>query len=382
MNSGSIPFGLYIHWPFCRSKCPYCDFNSHVRAQIDEVTWRESLLAEMRHWRAQTPHHQLQTIFFGGGTPSLMAPATVGALIDEATRLWPSANDLEITLEANPTSVEAANFAGYAAAGVNRVSLGVQSLRDSELKFLGRQHDVAEAKAAIALAHKYFPRLSFDLIYARPGQTLADWQAELDEALELGARHISLYQLTIEPNTGFAEQYKRGVFALPADDTAEALYAHTSARLAEAGITNYEISNYAALGEECRHNLIYWNYGDYIGIGPGAHGRVRVNGQRLATSTIRFPERWLEQVKQNGHGLEAIEPVNDPETEALMVGLRLKDGIDRVRWQEKFGRDVVAFVQNIDKLQKSGDIVLSETHLRATDQGRLRLNSILGYLLI
>lgn len=380
----AIPFGLYIHWPFCRSKCPYCDFNSHVRHSIDEEAWERALLAEMRHWAAQTLNHQLQSIFFGGGTPSLMAPETVAALIGEARNLWPAVNDLEVTLEANPTSVDAGNFAGYAAAGVNRVSLGVQSLRAADLKFLGRQHNVEEAKAAIALARRYFPRQSFDLIYARPNQALADWQEELEEALALSPDHISLYQLTIEPNTGFADQYRRGLFQLPPDEDSEALYSYTNRRLAESGLLNYEISNYARTGDACRHNLIYWHYDDYIGIGPGAHGRVRIGNERFATSTIRQPERWLAQVQQQGHGLEVQDRLSNSEAmqEALMVGLRLAGGIDRQRWQKKFGSDIEPLLHSVSKLQDSGDIELTNDVLRATDQGRLRLNHLLRYLLV
>lgn len=378
------PFGLYIHWPFCRSKCPYCDFNSHVRASTDTAAWQAALLTEMRSWREQTPDHQLQSIFFGGGTPSLMPPALVESLIQEATRLWPSVNDLEVTLEANPTSVEAENFAGYAAAGVNRVSLGVQSLRDTDLKFLGRQHSAAEAIEAIKLAARYFPRTSFDLIYARPQQTLADWQAELNEALALNPGHISLYQLTIEANTGFAEQYKRGHFTLPEEGLAGEMYEATGSVLGQAGLYNYEISNYARPGNECRHNLIYWNYEDYIGIGAGAHGRVHAGDQHLATANIRMPEKYLQAITATGtaHEHKDLLTREEAQHEALLMGLRLHTGIDRARWLEKFGDDMTSSLNAsaLETLISNGDLALTPTHLRATDQGRLRLNAVLNFL--
>lgn len=380
-----IPFGLYIHWPFCRSKCPYCDFNSHVRNSIDPAQWQAALLAEMRHWAQQTPHHRLQTIFFGGGTPSLMPPEMVATLIDEARRLWPAANDLEISLEANPTSSEAENFAGYAAAGVNRLSLGVQSLRHDQLKFLGRQHDVEEAKAAIRLAAEYFPRFSFDLIYARPHQTREDWRAELTEALELNPSHISLYQLTIEPNTGFARAHANGEIPLPSGELAAALYDDTGTLLQQAGLRNYEISNYARPGAECRHNIGYWRYDDYIGIGPGAHGRVQANGERRATVTHKLPERWLRAVEEKSHGLDEQEiiPVADAAREALMMGLRLHSGIDRAAWLDKFPNDVLEQIppRKLQALIDNGDIVVRDDALLATTQGRLRLNAVLDFLL-
>lgn len=379
-----IPFGLYIHWPFCRSKCPYCDFNSHVRGAVDHAAWKDALLAELRYWAARTPHHRLQTIFFGGGTPSLMEPATVAALVDEARRLWPAINDLEISLEANPTSSEAENFAGYAAAGVNRVSLGVQSLRDDQLKFLGRQHSVDEAKEAIALAARLFPRSSFDLIYARPHQTRDDWRAELQEALTLAPEHISLYQLTIEPNTGFARAHADGKIPLPVDTLAAEMYDDTTALLAEHGFEHYEVSNYAKSGAACRHNLGYWHYDDYIGIGPGAHGRVQTAAGRLATVTHKSPERWLRAVAENGHGLDVIEniPIEDAQREALLMGLRLKDGISRVSWQEKFSGDLLNLIPptRLQALIDNGDIAAASDRLEATPQGRLRLNAVLDYL--
>jgi putative oxygen-independent coproporphyrinogen III oxidase len=374
------PFGLYIHWPFCKAKCPYCDFNSHVRASIDDAAWHHALLAELRYWRTQTPNHVLHTIFFGGGTPSLMAPATVGALLDEAHKLWPAANDIEITLEANPTSVEAEKFAAFRAAGVNRVSIGVQSLRDDALKFLGRQHSGAEAKAAVILAQKHFARSSFDLIYARPQQTLAAWEAELGEAIAMAAGHLSLYQLTIEDNTGFKNLFDRGQLAMPDADTAGAFFETTQAITAAAGLPAYEISNHARVGDKSRHNLMYWNYGDYIGIGPGAHGRV--NG--AATLNEKMPEKWLNMVSAGGHGLLERTPITPEQarTEALLMGLRLTDGISRGRWHDKFGADITAHLR-ADKVQRLVDenyLVITDTHMTATADGRQRLQAVLDYL--
>ncbi len=343
-------------------------------------------MAELRYWAERTyDTHRLQTIFFGGGTPSLMAPETVGALIEAAQASWPAANDLEITLEANPTSSEAENFAGYAAAGVNRLSLGVQSFDDTALKFLGRQHDAAEARGAIALAAKHFPRTSFDLIYARPGQTSAHWRDELQQALDLNPSHIALYQLTIEPDTGFAQQYKRGAFQLPDSDLASQLYEDTGTALNAAGLHRYEISNYARPGMECRHNLGYWQYDDYIGIGAGAHGRICVGNTRYATATTRLPERWLQQVQISGHALEMNSALadNDAMQEALLMGLRLETGISLAEWQEKFIARMKDFIPDnkLRSLVTEGDLILSETHLRATKQGLLRLNAVLDYLL-
>lgn len=380
-----IKFGLYIHWPFCLAKCPYCDFNSHVRQSIDDGAWQRALLAELRYWREQTPNHQLHTVFFGGGTPSLMTPATVAALIDSATRLWPSGNNVEITLEANPTSVEADKFAGFKAAGVNRVSLGVQALHDEALQFLGRQHNVAEAKAALQTAARYFSRYSFDLIYARPAQTLPEWQAELAEALHYAADHLSLYQLTIEENTGFKALYDRGRIAMPDEHTAATLYETTEELMAKHGMPAYEISNHARPDAACRHNLIYWQYDDYIGIGPGAHGRVQIAGQRYATTTEKMPERWLKLVSEKGHALVEQTAIDykTAAAEALMMGLRLTDGVSRRGWYEKFGTDVLDFLSpaGLATLLDTGFISVSENSLQATAAGRQRLNAVLDKLL-
>jgi putative oxygen-independent coproporphyrinogen III oxidase len=320
------PLALYIHWPFCVSKCPYCDFNSHVRGGIDQQAWLAALLADMAHEAALTQGRKLSSIFFGGGTPSLMPPATVAALIAAAQQHWEFAPDIEITLEANPSSVEAARFADLAAAGVNRVSLGLQALDDDALRFLGRAHNVAESLEALAIAQREFGRVTFDLIYARPGQTEADWREELARAIAFGTGHMSLYQLTIEEGTRFASDVRKGIFTPADDDHAAGLYEITQEMMAAAGLPAYEISNHARMGEESRHNLIYWRYQDYIGIGPGAHGR-RLNA---ATQRHKKPENYLAAMARNQHGIQAEEAL-DPATramEALLMGLRLREGVD------------------------------------------------------
>jgi putative oxygen-independent coproporphyrinogen III oxidase len=324
-------FGVYVHWPFCASKCPYCDFNSHVRlGGIDEARFRTAFLRELEHWAALTPGRTVSSIFLGGGTPSLMSAATVGAILEAIARHWALAAGAEITLEANPSSVEAARFRGYRDAGVTRVSLGVQSLDDGVLRALGRLHTAAEALAAIEVARSTFQRFSFDLIYARPGQTLEAWREELKRALALAGGHLSLYQLTIEPATPFAELYARGKLKVPEGETARALYDLTQELAEAASLPAYEISNHAVPGEECRHNLLYWRYGEYAGIGPGAHGRAVVGGVRQATSTERTPERWAALVETQGHGLAETTPLSPSEEadEALLMGMRLAEGLD------------------------------------------------------
>ncbi|MBU0858346.1 MAG: radical SAM family heme chaperone HemW [Alphaproteobacteria bacterium] len=322
-------FGIYVHWPFCASKCPYCDFNSHVREKIDEDAWREAYLREMRHYAQLTPGRMVDSIFFGGGTPSLMSAQTTQAIIDEVVKCWHVKNDIEITLEANPTSVEAEKFKAFRQAGVNRVSLGIQALNDPDLKFLGRQHNAAEAVAAIKIAASTFDRFSFDLIYARPQHTVEAWQAELNEALNYAVGHLSLYQLTIEPGTPFHTQHARGDFTIPNEDEGAALYEVTQSVLSDRGMPAYEVSNHARPGEESRHNLVYWRYGDYVGIGPGAHGRLTLDGVKHATRAHRAPEIWLERVQGGGHGAHPHETVahNERLTEALMMGLRLQEGV-------------------------------------------------------
>ena len=376
---------LYVHWPFCQSNCPYCDFNSHVRDRIDEDAWRQALLRELAWEADRVGRRPVRSIFFGGGTPSLMAPETVGAVIDTAARLFDLAPDAEITLEANPGSVEAGRFAGYRAAGVNRVSLGVQALDDQALRFLGRRHDAGEARAAIALANRHFARTSFDLIYARPGQDKAAWAAELEEALTLAGEHLSLYQLTIEPGTAFATAHARGDFHLPDEDTATALFDLTQERLAAAGLPAYEISNHARPGAESRHNMVYWTGLDYLGIGPGAHGRVTLDGATRATRRHRAPEIWLQRVTEHGHALveeTALSP-EDRVTEIAMMGLRLTDGLAEATLRDATG---LGFTEALDPdrlaaLVEEGDLARGNDRLRATAQGRRRLNAVLGYLL-
>ncbi|QIG79276.1 radical SAM family heme chaperone HemW [Stakelama tenebrarum] len=328
-DSGAQPLALYVHWPFCVSKCPYCDFNSHVRAGVDQAQWRAALLADLAHEAAQLPGRSLGSIFFGGGTPSLMPPETVAALIDAAARHWSFEPGIEITLEANPSSVEAARFADIAAAGVNRVSLGLQALDNEALTFLGRAHDVTEGLGALDTAQAAFERVSFDLIYARPGQTPAQWQAELARALTFGTEHLSLYQLTIEPGTRFATLAARGALTIPDGDAAADLFEMTREMSAAAGLPAYEISNHARPGAESRHNLTYWRYGDYAGVGPGAHGRRG----GCATFRRKKPENWLTALDRNGHGIEAEEPLApaDRAVEALLMGLRLREGVDLAR---------------------------------------------------
>jgi putative oxygen-independent coproporphyrinogen III oxidase len=378
-------FGLYVHWPFCRSKCPYCDFNSHVRAAVDHGRWRAALLRELDHYGAATKGRALTSIFFGGGTPSLMEPETVGVVIDRAGALWPADGSIEITLEANPTSVEAEKFAAFRSAGVNRISLGVQSLREADLKFLGRQHDASEARNAVTLGHRYFDRLSFDLIYARPGQTVGDWRAELHEALAMAGDHLSVYQLTIEADTAFASAYRRGDFALPDEDTAAALFEETQEALDQAGLPAYEISNHARRGEACRHNLTYWRYGDYVGVGPGAHGRLTLGGTKYATRQHRAPEAWLAAVEENGHATrqrDAVDAATRRE-EMLMMGLRLAEGIDGSRFEGETGETLQASLdpRRLERLMEGGFVELDEQGLRATSAGRQRLNAVLAELL-
>ena len=378
-------FGLYVHWPFCLKKCPYCDFNSHVRDAVDQARWRDALLRELDHCAPLVPGRTLTSIFFGGGTPSLMAPATAAAVIEHAARHWTLAPDIEITLEANPTSVEAGRFADLRATGINRVSLGIQALDDTALRFLGRAHSADEARAAIALAARHFDRYSFDLIYARPGQTLASWQAELDRALVLAGDHLSVYQLTIEPGTAFHTAHARGDFALPDDELGGALFELTQDHLAAAGLPAYEISNHARPGQESRHNLTYWRYGEYLGVGPGAHGRLALAGTKHATRQKRAPESWLAAVESAGHGTEErlpLDPMQRAE-ELLMMGLRLAEGIPRTRFQAELDSEPEAWLDStaLRHLIEGGFITLDAVRLAATAAGRQRLNAVLAALL-
>ena len=380
------PLAVYIHWPFCRTKCPYCDFNSHVAADIDAQRWCRAFLQELDYLAFLVPERRLVSLFFGGGTPSLMPPDIPAALIARAKDHWLSDHDLEITLEANPTSSEAALFSAYAEAGVNRLSLGVQTLDTIGLRFLGRDHDHFQALDALAIARSIFPRVSVDLIYARPQQTLASWMNEIDTILPHLGDHISLYQLTIEKGTPFYARHQDGDITLP--DTAQAadLYTSTQQKLAAANYQEYEISNYARPGAACRHNLTYWRYGEYGGIGPGAHGRLTIGSTcRTATATIAAPQAWLSRVERRGHGLAhrgplSLQKIRD---EYLMMGLRMREGVNLDAYKTLTGRDLFEgrAVQTLEPLLKSGDLSLRDSHLIATPQGRLRLNAVLACLL-
>lgn len=378
------PLALYIHWPFCLAKCPYCDFNSHVRERIPQARFRAALRRELAWEAERLGRRPLTSIFFGGGTPSLMEPETAAELIADARRLFEAAGDIEITLEANPTSVEAARFAAFHQAGVNRASIGVQSLDPEALRMLGRQHSARQAIEALETARATFPRISFDLIYARPGQSLAAWQAELRQALGLAADHLSLYQLTIEPGTQFATLHQRGAITLPDPETAAELYQGTTEEAARHGLLAYEVSNYATPGSEGRHNLTYWRYGDHVGIGPGAHGRLTLDWQLVATRRHRAPEVWAERVEQHGHGSVDETPLQQLERarEMLLMGLRLSEGIDAARFVERTG---VALADALDRsvLEQAvceDYLAWREGKLAATAEGRLRLDALLAQL--
>jgi len=381
-------FGVYIHWPFCLAKCPYCDFNSHVRDEIAEPRWRAALLTEIDHWAGETAAsgRDVTSIFFGGGTPSLMAPETVAALIERVRARWPVADDVEITLEANPGAAETARLSGFAQAGVNRVSIGVQALDDAALKFLGRIHGAKEAIAAIERAASLFPRFSFDLIYARPGQDETALRRELSEALALAVGHLSLYQLTIEPGTAFHTAHRLGELETPDPDAAARLYEVANEMLDAAGLPAYEISNHARPGEASRHNLTYWRYGDYVGIGPGAHGRVSgADGAKAATRQRRLPEAWLKAVEADGHATEERVALSVAERfeEMLMMGLRLSEGVALQAIRDETGADLADQVdaERLARLIDGGFLDLDEERLSATPAGRLRLNAVLGELL-
>jgi oxygen-independent coproporphyrinogen-3 oxidase len=375
-------FGVYIHWPFCLSKCPYCDFNSHVRhAKIDEQRYVRAFAAEIAATATRVPSRTVSTIFFGGGTPSLMQPATVGAILDAIAKHWPVAKDAEVTLEANPTSVEATRFKGYRAAGVNRVSLGVQALDDEILKSLGRTHTADEALAAVAIARGAFERYSFDLIYARQGQTPQAWAAELKRAIAEAGEHLSLYQLTIEPDTPFHTLHASGKLTVPGEDSARALYDTTQSVCDAAGLPAYEISNHARPGAECRHNLVYWRAHEYAGIGPGAHGRLDIEGERHATVTERRPEAWLMRVESLGHGVVGDDTLlrSQMADEFLLMGLRLAEGIDPTRYERLAGRALDP--RRIRILQQEGAIELTPGgKLRVTQTGFPVLDAVVADL--
>ncbi|MEZ5845967.1 MAG: radical SAM family heme chaperone HemW [Geminicoccaceae bacterium] len=390
-SAGSQASGIYVHWPFCKAKCPYCDFNSHVRAGVDQERWAGALVRELGYGARRGFAGPVHSVFFGGGTPSLMEPATVEAVLRAIRDLWHVADDAEITLEANPTSVEASKLAGFAAAGVNRVSLGVQSLDDAALRFLGREHTACEAMAAVELANRTFDRVSLDLIYARAGQTVEGWMEELDAALALGTRHLSLYQLTIEPGTRFHALFGRGALPVMEDGVQADLFQATRDSLRSRGFRAYEISNFCRPGEESRHNLVYWRYGDYLGVGPGAHGRLSLDGTKMATRNLRQPDSWLEAVEHHGHGEYECERLDGRTCalEALMMGLRLEEGVplDRLErlsgspWRSLFDRTgldraLAAGLVGIDAGREASAV------LRASDAGILVLDDLLATIAV
>ena len=378
-------FGLYVHWPFCLSKCPYCDFNSHVRERIDQSRWRVALLAELDHYGVQTEGRPLTSIFFGGGTPSLMEADTVAAVLERARSWWPFDDHIEINLEANPTSVERERLADFHAAGINRLSLGVQSLDDAALRFLGRNHDSRQALDAVAIADDLFDRYSFDLIYARPDQSVEAWTGELRRALEYAGDHMSVYQLTIEPGTIFHAMHRRGELQVPDGDQAAALYEATTDVLETAGMPAYEISNHARRDGACRHNLTYWRYGDYAGIGPGAHGRLTVDGTKAATRQHRAPEVWLDRVERDGHATQQHLALDSDtrRTEMTLMGLRLATGLAAREFEKETGIALhSAFAEEIvSDLVESGFLESDANGLRATAAGRQRLDAITSLLL-
>lgn len=381
------PGGLavYVHWPFCKFKCPYCDFNSHVREKVDHRAWLEAYLREMAHYREKTGARTISSVFFGGGTPSLMQTETAAAVIEGIDRLWGIPQGTEITLEANPTSVETGKMKDFRSAGINRVSLGVQSLRDADLQKLGRQHSAEEAIKAVRAAASVFDRFSFDLIYARPGQTPDLWRQELEEALSFAGSHMSLYQLTIEPGTQYHTLHQRGALEIPDEETAAQLYEMTQEMMEARNMPAYEVSNHARFGDESRHNLVYWRYGDYAGIGPGAHGRLTLAGQKYATRAHRVPELWLERVGQHGHGAHNFETI-DPAMrgrEILMMGLRLLEGISLDFFHKEASVPFSDFVnpERVTMLESEGLLEADSLSLRATAAGRQKLNAVLSYLL-
>ncbi|KQS90485.1 MULTISPECIES: radical SAM family heme chaperone HemW [unclassified Rhizobium] len=375
-------FGVYVHWPFCAAKCPYCDFNSHVRHQpVDQPRFVSAFLTEMAAMRHMSGPRTVTSIFMGGGTPSLMNPATVEAILDGIANLWHVPDGIEITMEANPSSVEATRFRGYRAAGVNRVSLGVQALNDRDLKFLGRLHNVEDALKAIGLARDIFPRMSFDLIYARPNQTVEEWEQELNQAVSYAVDHLSLYQLTIEEGTPFYGLHKAGKLIVPDGEHSAVLYEATQEITEGFGMPAYEVSNHAAPGAESRHNLTYWRYGDYAGIGPGAHGRITRGRNKIATATERKPEAWLQLVEEHGHGMvdQEVLGYDEQADELLLMGLRLKEGIDLVRWQDLSGREPDPEREQF--LIEHGFIErLGNSRLRCTPAGMLILDSVVADL--
>ena len=381
MTSSEEAFGIYVHWPFCKAKCPYCDFNSHVRQSgVDAMSFATALGTELRWFAERTKGRTVSSVFFGGGTPSLMPPQAVGHVLDTIGALWSVAPDVETTLEANPTSIEAENFRGYRAAGVNRVSVGVQALKDDDLKALGRQHSAQEALAAFRLAARIFPRVSFDMIYARPNQTAAEWRDELSQALTEQQGHMSLYQLTIEPGTAYFDLYERGRLVTPSDDRAAELYDLTQELTEKAGLSTYEVSNHAVPGQESQHNLLYWRYGEYAGVGPGAHSRIADGENRLALAAERHPETWRALVQSQGNGITTNTVVTPPEqaSEYLLMGLRVSEGIDLDRYAALAGREIDS--AKIAGMKSMGLIKRQGQRLMATADGRKLLNAVIAEL--
>jgi oxygen-independent coproporphyrinogen-3 oxidase len=375
-------FGVYVHWPFCAAKCPYCDFNSHVRNAVDQSAWANALVSEIEHTAAWTPNRTVNTVFFGGGTPSLMLPETVDSILQAIAANWTLSPTAEITLEANPTSVEATRFKGFADAGVNRISMGIQALNDADLKALGRMHTVSEARQAFDIAKKYYSSVSFDLIYARQNQTLSDWRSELSQAIDMAIDHLSLYQLTIEQGTRFGDLHARNrLRGLPSDDLSADMYDATQEICTAKGLSAYEISNHARPGAECLHNKMYWQYGDYAGIGPGAHGRLTLNGQRVATETPLIPEDWLQTVQKHGTAVRDAEIISadDQAAEYVMMSLRLATGTElaRVDAMSPNRLSQTAMTHLIDE----GYLERTNVHLRSTARGKMVLNAVLGELL-
>ncbi|UTW55485.1 radical SAM family heme chaperone HemW [Kordiimonas sp. SCSIO 12610] len=388
-NNISAPAAIYVHWPFCLKKCPYCDFNSHVRESVDHVSWRQAFLQEIDFFAERFPNLSAKSIFFGGGTPSLMEPETTAIIIDAIRQKWGfQNNDIEITLEANPSSIEADRFRDYKGAGVNRISVGIQSLRDDALKFLGRLHNASEAIKALNVARETFARVSFDLIYARPNQTLMDWKTELSEALSFDPSHLSLYQLTIEEGTAFYHQFHRGKFTLPDEEDSAELYALTQDLTVSAGLPAYEISNHARYGEKSRHNLCYWQGDYYIGLGPGAHGRLP--GEKpfsaIAHSQVKRPEDWLKAIAHQKSGINSLDHVTpyDRAIEIIMMGLRLNRGLDKASFKEKTGNPIEAYIDdsNFEALKSEGFLTSNQTHFQLTEKGLPLLNAILAKLLV
>lgn len=377
--------GLYIHWPFCLAKCPYCDFNVHVRDHIDHERWEAAYLKSLEHYAEKLGPCVIGSVFFGGGTPSLMRPETVKAILDKIHALFPCANDLEITLEANPTSVENAKFTAFRDAGVNRVSIGVQALNDTDLKFLGRKHSVTEAEHALEIAKNIFERFSFDLIYARPQQTIAEWELELERALSLARGHLSLYQLTIERSTPFHYDHAQGLFQVPGEDMAAEFYLRTQEILSAAGLPAYEVSNHAAPGHESKHNLVYWHYGDYIGIGPGAHGRLTIAGEKYSTREHHAPDIWLDWVENKNTGAHPYQCLGRSERflEALMMGLRLSGGVALAHLEEQVGAKWQSFLdmKRVEIARAQGWLDYDAQSLKLSVEGRLRLNALIPYIM-